>query len=127
MHFARPSAQVVVANLVGVILCSATSIASAQEPLKLADSQLEPVKWTELAGWSTDDHLAAFAAYRASCQALRKIPHPQDHRPIYHALWNVCGRVLDLRPQDSDTARAFFEGNFQLRFHGSLSKAQAAP
>jgi len=113
MHFAKPSAQVVVANLVGAIFCSATSIASAQEPLKLAGSQLEPVKWTELAGWSTDDHLAAFAAYQASCRALGKIPHPQDHRPIYHSLWNVCRRVLDLRPQDSDTARAFFEENFE--------------
>jgi len=113
MHFAKPSAQVVVANLVGAIFCSATSIASAQEPLKLAGSQLEPVKWTELAGWSTDDHLAAFAAYQASCRALGKIPHPEDHRPIYHSLWNVCRRVLDLRPQDSDTARAFFEENFE--------------
>jgi hypothetical protein len=34
----------VVAILVGVILCFAASAASAEEPLKLADSQLEPVK-----------------------------------------------------------------------------------
>src|SRR3974390_1378315 len=99
MHFAKPSAQAVVANLVGAIFCSATSIASAQEPLKLAGSQLEPIKWTELAGWSADDHLAAFAAYQVSCQALRKLPYPGDDKPIHRALWNVCRRALDLRLQ----------------------------
>jgi hypothetical protein len=69
--------------LVGAILCSTASGASAEEPLKLAGSQLEPVNWTDLAGWPADDHLAAFAAYQASCQALRKIRHTDDHRPIY--------------------------------------------
>jgi membrane-bound lytic murein transglycosylase A len=99
--------------LVGAILCSTASGASAEEPLKLAGSQLEPVNWTDLAGWPADDHLAAFAAYQASCQALRKIRHTDDHRPIYGALWNVCRKALDLRPQDSETARIFFEVNFQ--------------
>jgi hypothetical protein len=32
---------------VGAILCSAASASSAEEPLKLADAQLEPAKWTE--------------------------------------------------------------------------------
>ena len=44
----------------------AANTAMADEPLKLADSQLEPIKWTEVAGWTADDHLAAFAAYQAS-------------------------------------------------------------
>ena len=98
--------------LVGAILCSTGSAALAQEPLKLPGSQLEPIKWTELAGWPADDHLAAFAAYQASCRALRKNPHSGDDRPIHRALWNVCRRALDLRPQDSHSARAFFEENF---------------
>ncbi|MGZ3311471.1 MAG: hypothetical protein ACXU8R_23430, partial [Xanthobacteraceae bacterium] len=38
------------------------------EPFKLADSQLEPVKWTDVEGWAGDDHLAAFSAYQTSCQ-----------------------------------------------------------
>src|SRR6516164_4206228 len=38
------------------------------EPLKLADSQLEPVKWDDVDGWAADDHLAAFAAFQVSCQ-----------------------------------------------------------
>src|SRR5215831_4802415 len=87
--------------------------ASAQLPLKLSGSQLEPVKWTELAGWTADDHLAAFAAYRESCRAARKTPRSDDHAAISAALWNVCRDAMGLRPQDADTARAFFERNFQ--------------
>jgi peptidoglycan lytic transglycosylase A len=107
--FAQAAARGVVASLVGAILCFT---ASAEEPLKLADSQLEPVNWTELASWRTDDHLAAFAAYRTSCQALRKFPRNDDGL-IRGALWNVCRKATDLQPKDSDTARTFFEQNFQ--------------
>src|SRR3981189_2681278 len=71
-RFAKTSAYRIVASLVGAMLCSPASAGSAEEPLKVAGSQLEPIKWTELAGWSADDHLAAFAAYQASCQALRE-------------------------------------------------------
>src|SRR6516162_2109812 len=86
--------------------------ASAQLPLKLSGSQLEPVQWSELAGWAADDHLAAFAAYQASCRAARKVRRI-DHAEISGALWNVCRDAIELKPQDSDTARAFFERNFQ--------------
>ena len=103
----------VVASLIGAILCFSASAASADELLKLAGSQLEPVKWSELAGWTTDDHLAAFAAYQTSCRALRKIPRTDDSRPIHGALGNVCRKAIALQPQDAHTARAFFEQNFQ--------------
>jgi peptidoglycan lytic transglycosylase A len=116
--FAQASERGVVAGLVGAILYVTAGAASAEGPLKLAGSQLEPVKWSELAGWTADDHLAAFAAYQASCQALRvqalrKIRPTDDRGQISGALWNVCRIATGLRPQDSDTARAFFEQNFQ--------------
>jgi peptidoglycan lytic transglycosylase A len=103
----------VVASVVAVILCLTVNAALAEEPLKLAGSQLEPIKWSELAGWRADDHLAAFAAYQTSCQALRKIRRTDDRGQIFGALWNVCRNAIDLRPRDTDTARAFFEQNFQ--------------
>jgi membrane-bound lytic murein transglycosylase A len=107
----------VVASLIGAILCLMAGAASAeepgQEPLKLPGSQLEPVKWTELAGWRADDHLAAFAAYQTSCQASRKIRRTDHHGEISGALWNVCRNAKRLRPQDGNTARAFFEQNFR--------------
>src|SRR6516225_1761232 len=111
MHFVETHARV--ANFLGAILCCSASSASGQEPVKLADSQLEPVKWTELAGWSNDDHLAAFAAYQASCQVLRKIGHTDNHRPIRTALLNICRQTSGLVLQDSQAARSFFEENFQ--------------
>jgi len=111
--FAHSCVRGVVASVVGVILCLTANAALAEEPLKLADSQLEPVKWTELAGWSADDHLAAFAAYQTSCQALRKMRRADERGRVYGALWTVCRNARGLRPQDADTARTFFEQNFQ--------------
>ena len=110
--FAQPPARGVVASLVGVILCCAANATSAQEPVKLPDSQLEPIKWADLVGWKADDQLAAFAAYDTSCHALRKIQRT-DRGQISRALWNVCRKALGLRPQDSNTARTFFEQHFQ--------------
>ena len=102
-----------IAGLVGAFLWLTANAASAEEPLKLPDGRLEPVNWTELAGWTVDDHLAAFAAYQTSCRALRKIRRTDGHRPIHNALWNTCRRARGLRPQDLDAARTFFERNFQ--------------
>ena len=103
----------VVAGLVQAIVCFSAGAASAEGPLKLAGSQLEPVKWSELTGWPADDHLAAFAAYQAGCRALRKTPRTDDGREIHGALANLCRKAIALRPRDGQAARAFFEQNFQ--------------
>src|SRR5258708_8445164 len=102
-----------VAGLFGAIVFFAASGARAEGPLQLSGTQLQPIKWSELAGWTGDDHLAAFAAYQASCQALRKARRSEDRGQISGALWNVCRNALALRPRDGDAARAFFEQNFQ--------------
>jgi peptidoglycan lytic transglycosylase A len=86
---------------------------SADEPFKLADSQLEPVKWADVAGWAADDHLAAFAAFKTSCRTFRNIKQPQDERPVFNALWDVCRRAAGVRPADKEAARRFFEDNFR--------------
>jgi membrane-bound lytic murein transglycosylase A len=81
--------------------------------LKFPGGQLEPIKWSELAGWTADDHLAAFAAYQTSCQALLKIRRTDERGELSAALSNVCRKAASLQPQDMETARAFFEQNFQ--------------
>jgi membrane-bound lytic murein transglycosylase A len=111
--FAQALERGVVAGLVGAIVCFTGGGASAEGPLKLADSQLEPVKWTELAGWTADDHLAAFAAYQTSCQALRKTRRTDDRGEIHAALGSACRNAMGMRPRDAHTARSFFEQNFQ--------------
>ena len=105
-------------------MCFSAGAASAEGPLKLAGSQLEPVKWSELAGWTADDHLEAFAAYQAGCRALRKTPRSDDSREIHGALGNVCRKAIALRPRDAQTARAFFEQNFQPVRIGRLGEAE---
>jgi peptidoglycan lytic transglycosylase A len=101
-----------VTGLVGTITCLMVTAAFAEGPLKFPDSQFEPVKWAELAGWTTDNHLAAFAAYQTSCHALRKRPS-DDRGQLARALSNVCRKAADLQPQDAGTARVFFEQNFR--------------
>ena len=111
--FVRGIVRGVVASIVVALFGSTANAASAEGPLRLRDSQLEPINWTDLGGWRADDHLAAFAAFQNSCQALLTIRRTDDLRPIYGALYNTCRKAIGLRPQNSDTARAFFERNFQ--------------
>jgi membrane-bound lytic murein transglycosylase A len=86
--------------------------ASAQEPLRLAGTQLEPANWSDLAGWANDDHLAAFGVFQRSCRALRNMRSTPEHGPIANALRDACQRAAAVRPQDAQAARLFFEQNF---------------
>jgi membrane-bound lytic murein transglycosylase A len=95
--------------LVGVAAAQAEDV----EPFKLPDAQLEPVKWSDLPGWTADDHLAAFAAFQVSCGPFRSAKRPRDTRPVYVALAEVCRRAAGLRPSKAAQARAFFENNFR--------------
>jgi peptidoglycan lytic transglycosylase A len=111
---AQSFGRALVAGFFAAIICILGGGAAAEGPLKFAGSQLEPVQWSELAGWAADDHLAAFAAYQASCQALRKkTPRGDERGQISAALLDVCRDAMELQPKDADTARAFFERNFR--------------
>jgi membrane-bound lytic murein transglycosylase A len=123
-EFARAPGGSVFASLLGTIICFVATGALAEGPLKFASSQLEPIKWSELAGWTADDHLAAFAAYQTSCQALLKVRRTDERGELFTALSNVCRKAATLRPQDMKTARAFFEQNFQPVRIGRLGEAQ---
>jgi membrane-bound lytic murein transglycosylase A len=123
-EFAQGSGGVVVASLLGAIICFTTTGALAEEPLKFPRSHLEPIKWSELAGWTADDHLAAFAAYQTSCQARLKIRRRDERGELSTALSNVCRKAANLQPQDTETARAFFEQNFQPLRIGRLGEAE---
>jgi membrane-bound lytic murein transglycosylase A len=123
-EFAQASGGVVVASLVGAIICFTTTGALAEGPLKFPGGKLEPIKWSELAGWTADDHLAALAAYQTSCQALLKIRRTDERGELSAALSNVCRKAANLQPQDTETARAFFEQNFQPVRIGRLGETE---
>ena len=94
------------------IACCIAASGAGAEPLKLADTALEPIAWSEVDGWAVDDHLAAFGAYETSCRLLRKTTHPHEHGAIHAALWELCRHDPAQQPQDAAAARAFFERNF---------------
>jgi membrane-bound lytic murein transglycosylase A len=86
------------------------------DPLNAPETQLEPVKWTDLDGWADDDHAAAFATFRITCRPFTRVHRPPpDARPIYAALWTVCRRAAAAGnlAADKKKARAFFETYFR--------------
>jgi membrane-bound lytic murein transglycosylase A len=99
--------------LAGTASGAGTADPPSADPLTLADTQLEPVQWTDLEGWPADDHLAAFATYQTSCQVLRKTRRTADERAIQTALREVCRRAVLLRAESDQIARNFFEENFR--------------
>lgn len=80
-------------------------------PLWLPDTVLEPRAWSDLDGWSDDNHDEAFATFAASCRAVvGRARASTDLRPILGALADVCRKALNGPPHD---ARTFFEENFR--------------
>jgi membrane-bound lytic murein transglycosylase A len=100
-------------------LLGAAAVAAGQdalpppEPLRLADTQLEPITWSEVGGWAGEDHRAAFATFLASCQPFLRVKRTTDERAVYKALWLLCRKARSVNPARARDARAFFEENFR--------------
>jgi membrane-bound lytic murein transglycosylase A len=106
-----------VARLVGAaiaLLAGAAASANEREPFRISNAQLEPVAWSEMGGWTGDDHAAAFATFLGSCKVIvRGTPSNRVGDHFYAALQSVCRRAVAANPRDKDSARAFFEQNFR--------------
>ncbi len=83
----------------------------AVEPLRIPDAELEPTGWSELDGWSRDDHATAFATFQASCRSIVR-SNTSDERPVRAALQRICARAVKTGTLDNAAARQFFEENF---------------
>lgn len=83
-------------------------------PIRIPDSQLEPIAWSDLDRWKEDDHAESFTVFRTSCRAVAsQLRAGNDARPMLPALATVCRRALALpEALTSEQARAFFEANF---------------
>src|SRR5882724_12240119 len=82
-------------------------------PLEISGSQYAPLAWTDIAGWSGDDHLLAYRAFRTSCASIaRQRNPPADPKALGTSLRGPCrvARALDIT--DGARARAFFEQHF---------------
>jgi peptidoglycan lytic transglycosylase A len=98
---------------IGLIAGFAGTAAAEPGSLKFPDASLQPSDWTQLDGWTGDDHAAAFATFQASCRAiLPQKPKPAARRFI-EAMKTVCRRAREAtEPASAAQARAFFEENF---------------
>src|SRR5580698_3889836 len=100
--------------LVGLLGVSLAGHSQEREPIKFPDTQYEPVEWSDLDGWSDDDHAAAFATFLTSCRALtNKRRPPRDTMVMTDALMTLCERAQAAVPLDENGARKFFEDNFR--------------
>ncbi|WP_290980547.1 MltA domain-containing protein [Hyphomicrobium sp.] len=80
----------------------------------------EPMTFSDLAGWSEDDHLAAWKAFLASCKPVLRAgvrPAKHDSAGSPQALIDVCERAVAMSKAKSvrtrSEARQFFETNFR--------------
>ena len=82
-------------------------------PLQISGGQYAPVAWSEIAGWSEDDHLAAYKAFRVSCRpiAAQRTP-PADPKALGTSLRDPCQVARGLELSDGLKAKAFFEEHF---------------
>jgi membrane-bound lytic murein transglycosylase A len=87
-------------------------------PLEFNGSQYAPVAWTDIAGWSQDDHLLAYKAFRTSCKPisaqhnLPADPKGADSKALGISLRDPCRAAKALDITDGVRARAFFEEHF---------------
>lgn len=82
-------------------------------PVRIPDSQIEPLNWASLDGWVSENHAEAFAVFRNSCKPVIGVARANnDPRPVLHALAPVCRRALALSNPTPERARQFFEENF---------------
>jgi membrane-bound lytic murein transglycosylase A len=114
--FGPGSRGVVAAALLAAASVSAAGLASAEgrDPMKIPDTQYEPVDWASIDGWAQDNHDAAFAVFLKSCRAiLRSTTAMREGRRMYSALYHVCRKAVAAKPSKPGEARAFFEHNFR--------------
>src|SRR5437868_6996564 len=82
-------------------------------PLEISGSQYIPVAWTDIAGWSEDDHLQAYKAFRGSCRPIAAQRNlPADDKALGISLRDPCRAAKALDISDGAKARAFFEERF---------------
>lgn len=76
----------------------------------------EPVDFSDLPGWSHDDHAAAFAALRQGAQRLAaQPPKPRPLGPAAQALKSMAALITDNGERRGLDATRFFQDNFAPR------------
>lgn len=105
------------AQIAAFAVCLFAGLAETRaEPgsLKFPEAWLEPIGWSDLDGWTTDDHAAGYATFLASCRAILPQTKPKSAaRRLIEGLKAACHRAMATLPLGEEEARAFFEDNFR--------------
>ena len=82
-------------------------------PLEISGSQYAPVGWADIPGWSEDDQLQAYKAFRVSCKPIsaQRGP-PADAKALGTSLRDPCRAARATDISDGARARAFFQAHF---------------
>jgi peptidoglycan lytic transglycosylase A len=84
-----------------------------ETPIEVPNSQYVPLAWSDVTGWRDDDHLAAYKAFRTSCQPIAaQSGPPSDSKALGTSLRDPCRIARATELSDSTRAKAFFEENF---------------
>src|ERR1700736_3021167 len=82
-------------------------------PLEISGSQYAPVAWADIAGWSEDDHLAAYKAFRTSCKPIAaETTPPAEPKALGTSLRDPCRITKGLDLSDGAGTKGFFEEHF---------------
>lgn len=82
-------------------------------PLEIPGAQYLPLAWSDVAGWTDDDHLAAYRAFRVSCRSIAAKPQPApEPKALGASLAEPCRIARSLDLSDEARAKAFFEQHF---------------
>src|SRR4051812_17242496 len=82
-------------------------------PLQISGGQYAPLAWSDIAGWSEDDHLAAYKAFRISCKPISaQTQPPTETKALGASLRDLCRIARGLELSDGASAKAFFEEHF---------------
>src|SRR5499433_4436896 len=96
-----------------VLLVVSTLARAEPGSLKFPDAALEPSAWSQLDGWSADDHAAAYATFLASCRAiLAQGKAKPAARRFTEAMKGICRHARAAPSPGPEQARAFFEKYF---------------
>lgn len=108
---ARPRTLSCLAALGLVVATGVGAVSASTGP---GNAILSPMAWTDVPGWATDDHAAAFEVFQLTCPGVVSgDPVLRSGLPPGRALIATCRAALMTGALPGDAAKAFFETRFR--------------
>jgi membrane-bound lytic murein transglycosylase A len=86
---------------------------SLEWPITVSGAQYAPLRWADVTGWASDNHVQAYNAFRVSCASIAAQRNPpEDSKALGASLREPCRAAKAREITEDANARAFFEENF---------------